>query len=576
MPDTIGLPSRHEITRWALIFALGAGFLTFAQPLAAQDSGNVQLPREAATTTETLEAIENLTSEIETNPSPEAYLALGLAHADLLQYDRALELFGEAGARYPSDSRFLAETANIHIAERNIDSAVEALERALIVDPSDAYAADLLASIRMSEGGVEEALAVWNSIDQPRIDNIFQNFSPGFLDRATPRGLTFDSGDVLTYEQWQLSEERLFATRMYANVGLEIEPSPAPDLYNAIVRTTARTNSPGRVMFGLVRGLPIQIAYFDLNDLGNSGIGWLSSYRWDADRRRLEGRVIVPLPLPGLPVIEFFDTWRSERWDLSIPLGNGYPSDARFDYKVNSFGLDLRVIPHYKAEIRGGFEYRNRDVTGTIPGLGLDERNSATLKLGTVLRPLTGRYRNQIRANVFIARESILGHFDFSGGSIQLANRVYLDNDDRTTLDLSLAGGVARGELPIDHYFVLGLGSVTDYPLRAHVSSGEGHYGRSPTGTDFVLVNTDIRHRLVTVPLFDTLGIPFVQISAMAFYDSARVFDHQRVLSQEKWFHDVGAGLRFETPTTSFTALYGRDTTGGRNAFYGYVEQRFW
>ena len=202
MPDTIGLPGLHKITRWALILALGAGILTVAQPIAAQDSGNVQLPREAATTTETLEAIENLTSEIETNPSPEAYLALGLAHADLLQYDRALELFAEAGARYPPDSRFLAETANIHIAERNIDSAVEALERALIVDPSDTYAADLLASIRMSEGGVEEALAVWNSIDQPRIDNIFQNFSPGFLDRATPRGLTFDSGDVLTYEQW--------------------------------------------------------------------------------------------------------------------------------------------------------------------------------------------------------------------------------------------------------------------------------------------------------------------------------------------------------------------------------------
>ena len=77
-------------------------------------------------------------------------------------------------------------------------------------------------------------------------------------------------------------------------------------------------------------------------------------------------------------------------------------------------------------------------------------------------------------------------------------------------------------KLPIDHYFVLGLGSVTDYPLRAHVSSGEGHYGRSPAGTDFVLFNTDIRRRLVTVPLFDTLGIPFVEVSAMAFYDAAR------------------------------------------------------
>ena len=573
MLDTRGL---HFLLRSPLHCVVLLLIVGPTPPISAQVQDPIQLAQEAVTTTEQLEAIETLTAEIETNPSPDAYLYLGLAHSDLLEYVRALELFEEAAALYPNDSRFLAETAGIHIAERDIDEAVQALGRALEVDPTDGYAVDLLASIHLSEGRVEEAIGIWNDVDHPRIDNIFQNFSPGFLDRAVPQTLTFVSGDVLTYTAWRTSRARLLASRLYSNVGLEIEPSPAPDLYNAIIRTTARTNSPAGILLGLVKGLPIETTYLDLYDIGDSGIGWRSNYRWDDDRRRLRGRITVPLPVRGLPVLEFYDTWRSERWDLSTPIRPGLVPNARFDYKVNILGFNFRAIPYYMAEVRGGFEYRNRDVTGSVPGLGMDDLNSATLTFGTTIRPLNGRYKNQILADAFIARESILGDFDFSGGSVQIANRLELDEGARTTFDFSLTGGTARGELPVDYYFILGLGSVAQYRLRGHVASDHGQYGKAPMGTDFVLVNTDIKRRLLTVPLFDTLGIPFIEVKAMAFYDAAKVFDRQRIFRQNEWMHDVGVGIRFENPTNSFTALYGRDIVGGENAFYGYFERRFW
>jgi tetratricopeptide (TPR) repeat protein len=573
MLDTRGLDFAR---RTRLIFLAGCLAALAPMPLRAQDRNPIQLAQEAVTVTEQLEAIEALTAEIESNPSADAYLYLGLAHSGLEQYERALELFEEADARYPNDTRFLAETAGIHVAERDFDAAIEALERALRVDPLDLYAADLLASIHLSEGGVERALDIWNDLDQPVIDNIFQNFSPGFLDRAVPQALTFGSGDILTYDQWRTSQVRLIASHLYSNVGLEIEPSPEPDRYNAIIRTTARTNRRNGFLIGLVKGLPIETMYLDMNNVGDLGIGWRSSYRWDSDRRRLQGRVIVPLPLPGLPVVEFYDSWRRERWDISNPLRPGITSDPRFDYKVNTVGLDFHAIPHYQAEVRAGFEYRNRDVTGPIAGLGMDDRNSATLKFGTTLRPLNGRYKNQIIADGFIARKTLLGDFDFSGGTVQIANRLELNDSARTTLDFSLTGGTSRGEVPVDHYFILGLGSVAQHQLRGHVTSERGQYGKAPMGTDFVLVNTDIKHRLLTIPLFDSFGIPFIEVKAMAFYDTAKVFDRQRIFSQNEWSHDVGAGIRFETPTTSFTALYGRDTTGGENTFYAYFEQRFW
>ena len=555
-------------------------FLALVSPMGAhgQDPDPITLAREAATTTERLIAIDSLTALIEDAPSPDAYLYLGLTHARLQQFDRAREVFAEAAGRYPQDPRFFAETAGTYLAERNTDAAVDALERTLAVDPTDAYASDLLASIRLSEADVEGALGIWNAIDQPRVDQIFQNFSPGFLDRAVPRALTFSGGDIIEYEAWKTTQARLFGSELYSNVGLEIEPSPTADLYNAIVRTTARGTSARGILVGLVRGLPIETTYLDLNNIRDSGIGWRSQYRWDKDRRLLEGRLLVPLPVPGLPMLEIYDRWRYERWYVATPLGagQGFGGAPDFEYKGNTIGASIHAIPHYRFEVGGGFEYRNRDATGGIAGLALDGRNSATFSINAAVRPVDGRYRSKIVATGFVARAGILGDFDFSGGTLRIGNRVALDPDGRTTLDFHVTGATARGEVPVDQYFVVGVGAASPYRLRGHMATDHDRYGRAPMGTDFVLGNLDLRHRLITLPLFDTFGVPFLEAHAVGFYDAAKVFDRQDVFDQPKWFHDVGAGLRFETPTTSFTVLYGRDTVGGQNALYGYVESRFW
>src|SRR5690606_32258568 len=97
--------------------------------------------------------------------------------------------------------------------------------------------------IRMAQGQVSAALETWNAVDRPRIDAIYQNFAPGFLHWTMPHALSFQEGEVLEYGDWRTSEARLLASRLYSNVGLEMEPSPEPDLYNAIVRTSSRLNT---------------------------------------------------------------------------------------------------------------------------------------------------------------------------------------------------------------------------------------------------------------------------------------------------------------------------------------------
>ena len=513
---------RHGHHTRTVIMLLTIVVLTFSP-----HSGMAQVGegRQAMADGDHLRAVEILTGALEANPTPDTYLYLGLAHANLKQYDRALELFAEASRRYPDDPRFLNETAGVHLASSDIDLARNVLREALRIAPNDDYAADLLASLDLSEGEVEDALDLWNEVGRPEIDEIFQNFSPGFANWEVSRALTFGSGDILGYDEWKTTEARLFGSKLFSNVALELEPSPEPDLYNAIVRTSPRTNARANILFGLFRGLAVETSYLDLWDIGQSGVSLKSSYRWDEDRRRARGQLLIPLPVPGLPVLHITNTWRSEHWDLAQSIRDEFRTDSRFDYKANSVRIGVQVVPDYRFELDASFEYRNRTARGNIAALAMDSRNSGTFRIESRVRPLDGRYKNQLLFEAFLARSSVLGDLDFSGGSVQVANRYILDEASDTSFNFSATGGTSRGDIPVDSYFLLGIGRGSELPLRGHVASDEGRYGRAPMGTDFVLINTDIERRLATIPMFNTLSIPYIMVKAMGFYDRAKVFD---------------------------------------------------
>ncbi len=570
MPDHIA-DTRLRRSPLCLGFILLSLFI-HTPPAIAQ----VEEARQAMAEEDYLRVVEILSETTRTDPSADASLYLGLAYRNLVQYDRALELFEAAARMYPDDVRFLNETAELHVRNRDLDLAKDSLRQALAIAPADEIATDLLASIHLSEGDLAAALDTWNGVGQPRIDEVLQNFSPAYLNWSVPQALSFGPGEVLAHDDWRTTKSRLYASKLYANLGLDLEPSPSPDLYNAIVRTTPRGNTPSDILLDLLRGIPVESTFLDIWDIGHSGVSVRSHYRWDEDRRRIRGQLLIPLPLPGLPVLEFRNVWRSERWNMATRVRPEFEPEAEFHYKSNSIGFELRAVPDHRLEFSIGFEYRNRAASGTITELGMDARNSGTFRFGAIILARDKRLKTQFRLDGFVARSAALGDFDFSGGSLEIANRFVIDEDEAMFFDWSVTGGTARGDLPVDHYFSLGIGSTTQHLLRGHVASDQGRYGRSPMGTDFVLLNTDVERRIVRVPMFNALSIPFVDIKVLAFFDTAKVFDRQRIFTQGQWLNDVGAGFRFETPTTSFTVVYGHDMESGDDNFYGYVERRFW
>jgi tetratricopeptide (TPR) repeat protein len=535
--------------------------------------------RQAIERGEYVRAVNILSAELGERPTPDAYLYIGIAYRRMKEYQKAEDILREGSSRFSDDTRFHAELANLFLENNDISAAKSELRRTLEIDPDNSFASDQLATIDMSAGEVQSALRAWNKSGRPYINDILHNYYLHFGSWVVRRGVAFHPAATLRYSEWKLTELRLFETQNFTNVGLEIEPTPVADQYNAVVRTTSKTNSLADFVFNLVKGSPVQTSYVDVWNIRNSGINFNGNYRWNANRRRAGGGFNIPLPVAGLLQLQLGDTWWFERWDVSSTIQPQFQPQANFYYKANGLGIRVKQIPHYRFDLAAAFEYRNRAARGDLPQLFTDNRNTGKFTVQSNVRMWDRTYKNNLYVEAFAARPSIIGNAQFTGGLARLSNRVVLSTDTQTDFDFSLTGGSERGfagSLPIEDYFILGIDTGSTTLLRGHKSFRDGRYGHGPTGTDFVLANTDIERRITTLPLFNTLNIPFVNVKWEFFFDAAKTWDRNHIFQTSKLLLDTGAGLRFETPSHAFNLVYGRSLRDGSNVFWGYYERRLW
>ena len=166
---------------------------------------------------------------------------------------------------------------------------------------------------------------------------------------------------------------------------------------------------------------------------------------------------------------------------------------------------------------------------------------------------------------------SVLGDVNYSGATLGLVNRLAVSEAAGAFIDWAVKGGTTRGRLPVEDYFILGVDGETPYPLRGHVATENGRYGKSPMGTDFVLINSDIERRIWTLPILKD-----IEIKGELFFDAAKVFDRHRVFKQAGWLFDAGVAARIQLPGTDLVVLYGRSLNGGTGGITGYIEHHFW
>jgi len=516
-----------------------------------------------------------LTATISQRPSADAYVYLGVALAHTREWKRAEDTLLEGAGRYPQDPRFHNELAGVYIAANDLDRARASLGRTLVIDPDNKYATDLLATIDMSTGNAKAALDGWNKDGRPIVGDILHNSHLDFENWFVRRAVAFREGDMLTFGQWRTTEARLRETSVFSTVNIDIEPTPDPDRYNAVIRTVAKSNGIQQLAVPFLEAAIFKHPSVDWWNIRDTGVSLTAAYRFSTNRHRASLRIRSPLPAPHLLFLEAEGLFRSERWDISRPAKDtGF--DSRFLFQSTGLRARVRHIPQYRVVLDAGFEYRNRTAHGVQPGIGLDSRNSAKLLFGTSYLLADGRYRSRIRGDGFVARKKLFGDLDFSGGTLEWNNRYAFEGRTDVGLEVTLKGGATEGEVPIDEYFVMGTEQRSSNLLRGHRSvSSRGHYGHSPMGTSFALFNTTVDRRLMRVPFFNVLNEPYLELRWQVFVDGGKTFDRARVFEQGKFLVDIGAGFKIETQTRSFNLTYGRSLRDGTGALGAYVQQRW-
>ena len=406
--------------------------------------------------------------------------------------------------------------------------------------------------VELPDGDVETALTLMNQEQQPQIGRILNNYSLT-LSPTVKNSLDFSAGEVLRLDSWKTTARRLNESKGFSDIALALERSIDGKTYNALIQTSKKSTSTGGILLGLAKGLPVKTSYLDIWNLAGAPVHSTSRYRWDSNRQRAESKLLVAVPVPGSLLLEIGGLWRSEQWELS----------DQNPYRFNSSGVRVRArrIQHHTLEIGGGIEYSNRAGASDV----------GSFLAGVRIRPLDGKYKSQIHVDGFVARASVLGDVDYSGATLALMNRFIVSEDTGVVVDWAVKGGTTQGRLPIEDYFILGVDGETPYLLRGHVAFDQGRYGRSPMGTDFFLINSDIERRLWKLPL-----VKDAEIKAELFLDGAKVFDRNRVFRQAGWFLDGGVAARIQLPGTDLVLLYGRSLNHGTGVLTGYIEHRFW
>jgi hypothetical protein len=554
---------------------LAAALLVFITRSAWSQDDALSEARSAMSRGDYARAASLLSATVQTQPSADAYVYLGISYAHTREWMRAEETFKEGATRYPKDPRFHNELAGVYLASNDLDRARQSLKDALSIDPANKYAADLLATVDMSMGRVESALNNWNRDGRPVVGDILHNGHDYFQNWTIKKASTFKTGETLTWGKWKTTESRLRETDIFANVGVEIEPTPSADRYTTIIRTVPKSNGAGQFVMSLLETMVFQDPSLHIWNIKNSAVSFRTSYRFATNRHRAEVGIRAPLPLPGILFFEATGTYRSERWDISEPaIDTGF--DQRFYFQSMGVRAELKHIPHHRVELGAGYEYRNRTASGAQPGLALDSRNTGKLLFEASIYPFDGRYESRLHAETFIAREQFLSDIEYSGGIAEWNNRILIDREGKNTLELTAKTGLSRGEVPIDDYFDLGVRQRTVNFLRGHNNiDSSGHFGNAPMGTSFSLANVTFERMIRRLPFFNVLNFPYVDLKWLVFVDGGRTFDRANVFNEGKFLVDVGGGFMLDTPTRAFNLTYGRSLRDGSGTLAAYMGKRW-
>ena len=141
---------------------------------------------------------------------------LGLTSAD--------DILAGVRAQCPASSGPLRELAGVRFAQRRWNEAAALARQAVVLDPADAYAWDVLGSSLFMQDDPVGALRAWNRIGRPRLNTVRIDGLRRTRYQLVAEALHLESGDVLTSEAFARSRRLLNDLPDRAGARLTLRP----------------------------------------------------------------------------------------------------------------------------------------------------------------------------------------------------------------------------------------------------------------------------------------------------------------------------------------------------------------
>ena len=508
--------------------------------------------------------------------SPDFDYLRGLALSRMEKWDEAKLAFERGSQKAPRDSRFAVELAGIAYKQKGFTLAKKDLQRALRLNPRDAYAHEFLATIYFLEGNLAAALKYWNREEKPRLRNV--NFVPELQLSGTlrDRAVAFNAPQVLTGEALRTTEARLGNLGIFSSRRVELTPvdSGTYDLSLHLAERNLWGDSKVEGIVSLLSGLPYETVYPEIYNLGAGAVNVTSLARWDSQKRRAIVAISTPIyDNPGLRLRVYADA-RNENWNLSQTFFVPGASLTDLNLRRLAAGAEIRSVVNGRWSWSAGAEAGNRNFRNVSSALSTVERrfftesNSLAGWLGaerTLLLVPERRFTLDSSATLRAGREfaSALGPFATLQGSLTSRWFPRAQGDDYE-MQAQIRAGATAGKTTLDEFFQLGVERDNDLWLRGQAGTLDGRKGAAPLGRRYFLANWEMDKNIYRNGWFAVKLGPFL--------DNGRIADSSGLFGSREWQWDSGLQCKVRI-LGGVTAVfsYGRNLRGGKGVFYGTV-----
>ena len=469
---------------------------------------------------------------------PDGDFQRALAYGRTGRRAEARDILVACARAHPSEKRYIVELAGLAYLDDDQPAARRYLHRALQLDPADAYASEFLGTLYFLHRNLPATLKYWNRAQKPRIASA-----------DLPRNLSFDlltlpPGEQLRLEDLQTTQARLEALRV-GPAAVDLSARPNDGEYD--LRLATPSDGTWLSAARSLRGLAYQSVTPDWRNIANSGVSWSGLFRWDAQKRRIDNAITVPLSRDAKWRLDLDADLRRETWNTG---GSG-------DFRLESAETRAAI----GAVESGRFQWST--------GLSLSTRsfhNAPALQDGTAIESQTRAHvvlydRPESRLMISTDGAADAGRFLAGGGSAysrfraDLTSRWQPRSIPRTDEFLArFSTGTIQGAVPFDRQFILGVERDTDLWLRGHSATRDGKKGSGLIGRNYTLLNAQYE--------FELYSASFVTVAAGPFFDTGRI-------PSVPWQFDAGAQVHVGLlGRVSLVLSWGRDLRNGSNQWF--------